>query len=499
MIVSRAAGYAEKRAWTQRLAFAAAVAAMIALFTPNPLLTVCGFAVVPVIFGLLWRPSEPPVLLFAVLMQWLQVFMPVLNADRHGLKIFDLSLETAAWLSLVTVVVLAIGMRIGVRPVALVDEAVLNEAANRLNVRRLTAAYISAFFLGQVVIGASVLVPSLRQQFLVLAAVRWVVIFLIGWAALRHRRFRTLAAAVVTVELIIGFVGYFSAFKAVLFMAIVLAAASRHGARRLLSPALIGVALVTVLLASFWQSVKDEYSAYINQGDRAQVVRVGLGERLDYLASEAIRTRWSDLEFGFDSTLNRIGYIEMFAATIQNVPTRVPFQDGRLWLEALTHIVTPRVLFPDKAPINDSDRTREFTGLWLAGADEGTSISIGYAGESYIDFGPVIMFVPIALLGYFWGWAYRFLATRSAQKLLGLGFAANLILSSAIYFESSNIKLIGGAVLYVIIMSLLLKYAGDKMWRFVAPSRRALEPRSVTPPQAAAPAPFGFRAEDVGW
>jgi len=490
----------EKRAWTQRLALAAAVAAVLGLFTPNPLLTVCGIAIVPIAFGLLWRPSEPPVLLFAVLMQWLQVFMPVLNADRHGLQIFDLTLEKAAWLSLATVLVLAVGMRMGGRPAALVDEVTLNEEANRLNARRLVAAYIGAFLLGQISIIASLLVPSLRQQFLALAALRWVVIFLIGWAALRHRRFRALAATVITLELIIGFVGYFSAFKAVLFMAIVLIAASRHGARRLFSPALVGVALMTILLASFWQSVKDDYRVYINQGDKAQVVRVGLGERLDYLASEVIRTRWSDLTFGFDSTLNRIGYIEMFAATIQNVPARVPFQDGRLWLEAVVHIVTPRVLFPNKPAINDSDRTREFTGVWLAGADEGTSISIGYAGESYIDFGPIGMFVPVLLLGYFWGWAYRFLATRSAHKLLGLGFATNLILSSAIYFESSNIKLIGGAVLYVIIMSLLLKYAGDRMWRFVAPKRLAL-PKPVFPAPAPAPAPvpFGFRSEDVGW
>jgi hypothetical protein len=485
MITEKPEWRAEKRGWTRRLVALCAFFALFALFTPNPLLTAAGIAVVPLLFHLLWRANEPPVLLFAVAMQWLQVFMPAVNANRNGNVFSDWAFQMAAWLGLGTIVVLAAGMRIGLGRTSLVDDQSLSDEARQLSVRRLAVAYVFTFFLGQMAVVATSFVPGLRQQFLALAALRWAVTFLIGWAALRDSKFRPLAFCVLLIELVVGFAGYFSAFKSVLFLAIVLIAAWHRGARRVLTPSLVFVVITTVVLASFWQSVKDEYRYFISEGDRAQVLRVPIVDRLVFLTEKAAEIRLTDLEYGFESALNRLGYIDLFSWTIQTVPTRVPFQHGRLWTEALTHVVTPRILFPNKAPINDSDRTREFTGIWTAGVEEGTSISIGYAGESYIDFGPVGMFVPIFLLGCFWGWAYRSLATRSRHKLLGIGVATNLILNGAIYFESSNIKLFGGAVSSLVVLWLLLGFIGDAMWRFVAPGPVRTANSRIQPPAAA--------------
>jgi hypothetical protein len=58
-----------------------------------------------------------------------------------------------------------------------------------------------------------------------------------------------------------------------------------------------------------------------------------------------------------------------------------------MW-SALKHLVTPRVLFPDKGILaSDSEFVRKYTGIPVAGADQNTSIAFGYAAESYIDFG----------------------------------------------------------------------------------------------------------------
>ena len=222
---------------------------------------------------------------------------------------------------------------------------------------------------------------------------------------------------------------YFSAFKQVLFVAIVVGLAATKDSRRFVRPQVLVVALLLVALGVFWQAIKVDYREFLNQGSSSQSIRVPISERIEYLSHKVSRLTSDDLAKGFGSGMERTGYLEYFARATTVVPDQVPYQDGRLWGEALTHIVTPRLLFPGKAVINDSDRVVEFTHLWVAGAAEGTSISLGYAAESYIDFGPLLMFVPVILLGVFWGWAYRVLATTGRHRLMAFGFATSLILS----------------------------------------------------------------------
>ena len=127
----------------------------------------------------------------------------------------------------------------------------------------------------------------------------------------------------------------------------------------------------------------------------------------------------------------------------------------KLWLGALKHVFMPRILFPNKPILNDSERTRLFTGLGVAGAKQGTSISIGYIGESYIDFGKWLMAVPIFLLGWLYGWIYSFFVSRDSSHLVGFAIATAILLFSAILIESSNIKIVGGIGTSLIAFALL--------------------------------------------
>lgn len=465
----------ERPTWLKAMIVCLAMA-LPAVLSANPLLTLAGLAVVPLLFGLLWRPGEPPVLLFAATFQWLQVFVPVLIADRNGDPLTNSmwlrEIDTAAWLGLATIVVLAAGMRLGLGRRRFTDTETLRSAARLLDARRLAFAYIVSFILPEVVLQVSAIVPGLRQQLLALTVLRWAVIFMIGFAALKYARFRPLAVAVFATEILLGFTGYFSSFKTIIFLGMILVVGTGTGLRRFLRPSLVLLFVSAVLLMSFWQSVKQDYRSFVSEGQRAQVVLVPVTARFDFLIERATTLTFDDLRDGFNEGLERLGYLGYFARSIEYVPARVPYQDGRLWLDALKHIAMPRLFFPDKDSVNDSDRTREFTGLHVAGVDEGTSISIGYAAESYIDFGRVGMFAPILLLGYFWGWAYRWLATRTRHSLLGLAVSTNLILGGAIYFESSNIKLFGGAVSSLLVLWVLLAYGAEAIWNFLAPVSR---------------------------
>ena len=463
----------DKRTWTKRLFVIFGLFALPGLVSANPLLTVAGLAVPPLLFMMLWRPGEPPVLLFAATFQWMEVFVPVLTANRFG-EILGRSmrlpeLQTAAWLALLGLLSLAFGIRLGAGKSPVADSHTLNAVSSRLSPSRLAAAYGLTFVIDMLVAFATGLVPGLRQQLLVFGTLRWVVIFLIGWAALQNSRYRPLATGVFLLEVVLGFSGYFSGFKTVFFLTIVLLGGSGLGIRRLLRPALLFTIGGAIVLSSFWQAVKGDYRSFLSQGEQSQNVLVPITSRFEFLLEKVSDVSLADLLDGLTSGLDRLGYLEFFGRSIQTVPARIPYQSGRLWFEAVKHVVTPRVFFPGKASINDSDRTNEFTGIRVAGADEGTSVSIGYVGESYIDFGPAWMFAPIILVGCFWGWSYRWLAARTPYSPLGIAASTHLILGSALTVEASNIKLLGGAVGTVIGLSLILRYGGATIWRFLAP------------------------------
>src|SRR5438477_10986154 len=63
------------------------IAVLFAMLTSNPLLTAGSIIALLLIARLLWRPGEPPVLLFAAGFQWIQVTMLVLIGDYYGVSV----------------------------------------------------------------------------------------------------------------------------------------------------------------------------------------------------------------------------------------------------------------------------------------------------------------------------------------------------------------------------------------------------------------------------
>ncbi len=71
------------------------------------------------------------------------------------------------------------------------------------------------------------------------------------------------------------------------------------------------------------------------------------------------------------------------------MPDFVPHENGHLLGGSLLNIVKPRIFFPDKPETpDDSLVSAKYTGIRFDMAYN-TSISIGYLGELYIDFGKI--------------------------------------------------------------------------------------------------------------
>ena len=97
---------------------AAIVALAFGGFGVNNMLALFALAVFLFVSWLLWRPRESPVLLFVVVYQWLQASIKIFHANWIGVDISNFAsyggdIELAIELSLVGIVVLAIGMRLG--------------------------------------------------------------------------------------------------------------------------------------------------------------------------------------------------------------------------------------------------------------------------------------------------------------------------------------------------------------------------------------------------
>jgi hypothetical protein len=216
-------------------------------------------------------------------------------------------------------------------------------------------------------------------------------------------------------------------------------------------------AALALLLSAFWSEIKTDYRRFLNDGVDAQVVLVSPEDRADFLEHRIGDADLGTLASGFDKMLKRISYVEFLGAAINFVPEGRPHENGAMLLKAVDHILLPRLFFPDKPALpNDTDVTVAYTGLQLT-QGEGTSISIGYMGEFYIDFGVFGMLACMASLGLFYGWAYRFVQQRCDSALVAYG-AAFAALFPGFMFETALPKTIGGVLTSIPIIIVLIKF-----------------------------------------
>jgi len=469
-MVRQGSGFLDLPLWVWGVAL---VVVIWALTTPNALFTAVTGLLLPVMVRLLWIDGEPPVLLFAAFMQLLQASAAVFYANLKGIPLANAlelggsTVVEASWLSLAGVGVVTIGMRlalIGRRPGI---PRHLDWQSHVIDPVRIFKMYLISFPFFAVVELAAFGVPGLTQVLLTTVLFKWVLLFLLMQSVLKERRHFTLLVSAVCIEFFSSLFAYFSDFKSIFFMLAVALPTARYIFR---GRRIIYFCLLAVLALGFgviWTAVKKDYRDFVNQGSHEQVVSVSRQQGFGELVRLVGEQDWAQLGDAFDNLLLRISYVEFFAQTLENVPENVPHTNGRLWFDATTRIFRPRILFPQKESIDDSERTAYYTGQALAGAEFGTSISIGYMGESYIDFGRIGMFVPILLLGLFYGLIYRVLVDYQRLTLLGCAMATSILLFGAYTIETSNVKLIGGNFLGFIVMAFFLRYFGHPFWRMI--------------------------------
>src|SRR5436305_7852019 len=139
---------------------------------------------------------------------------------------------------------------------------------------------------------------------------------------------------------------------------------------------------------------------------------------------------------------------------------------------ALTHVLTPRILVPDKADVeSDSLQVRRFSGIYVAGPEQNTTISFGYPIQSYIDYGIPMMFLPIFLYACFMGMAYRLLLRVLVHREISVAVVTVIFWMTLYAANKSWAKMLG------LSMTMLVYLGGFTFLidRYLASSAEALD------------------------
>lgn len=289
-----------------------------------------------------------------------------------------------------------------------------------------------------------------------LSVLRYAAALLLFQSVISRNQGWLLLLGVLGAETFIGFLGFFGSFKTVFYL-LVLAAGSLVQQRRSIITVLTTTIVSFLSVGLFWQAIKGDYRDYVNQGETDQTVKVSTVEQISFLTNAFDTIDSSTIQQAAINTVRRIEYTIFFGLCLRQVPGNIPHSKGRLWGEAVSSALMPRIFFPGKKVFNDSDRTNEFSGISVAGAEQGTSIGIGYLGESYIDFGYFGMFLPIAIFGLLVGRCYCWLFNAFKHRVIGIAIGGSLMFSSVIDIASSNAKMLPAVLSTFLIYWALIK------------------------------------------
>jgi hypothetical protein len=406
-----------------------------------------------------------PILAMALTFQWTQVTCGIWYHALSGrpVKTMDLSdYRPMVIIGLGCVLALVFGLHAGM---ALIRRARHGHARATLapipvGWPGLIAAYVAALGLQGAVSQLAYQFPDFTQALLTFQFVHLALLFLILRRLSRPKPQWHWIALVMVPEVVLGITGFFAGYREPIVMATVALFEVFNPRRVQQWIGLTAVVIVLATLSLFWIGVRAEYRKdFDNQAFAAsQSARL---DRISELSSAWLNDK-HDVSVDMDMLVDRMWVIYYPALAVTRVPAVLPHTDGALMWGALQHVLSPRVFFPTKAELaNDSETVRKYSGLYVAGTDQNTSIAFGYAGESYIDFGVPLMFLPVFLYGLLAGLAYQTLSARIHHEELRSGLLAVIFWLALYLFERSWVKtlgLLGTLLIYLGGPALLLDY-----------------------------------------
>jgi hypothetical protein len=434
----------------------------------EPLLFFYAGALLLYILKTFWRVNESKHLLVNLLLYWSVVSILILYSELVNKPLSDLTrygksdIHSASWLGLFALTFYLFGISNIAKKIKSIRQDSIYTILSRYDSIRIILLYVFVSLLSALFNSSIIHVPG-GQLLLAISYLKWVLLTLLIVQTLVVQTNRNLVIVLVIVEVLLSFSGFWAAFKDYFIVAL--------GSYLIFSPRLslknyllLFIVLVFSLMISvIWTFSKGEYRKFLTGGERSQIIVqqdefVNIAKFLEIVkkdfSPENFKQSFSE---GLENLIFRVSYIEFLAMTMNQVPVFLPYENGRLLQNAIEHIVKPRILFPNKKPIYDSELTSKYTGRKFAGVEEGTSFSLGTVAESYVDFGPIYMFIPIFVFGLWVGWMYKFFIVNGYNLIWGLCYSAP-IFQFAWSFPVATSKFLGWSITYFVTFWFINKY-----------------------------------------
>jgi len=445
-----------------------------------------------------WRvlPADdgPPVLPLAFTFQWIQVTAGVYYVAITGrplLAIYSSDYRTMVLIGLGCLLALLAGLAIGMRLVGRRRAGAGGDSGIVFGWPALLACYAGSIALTGTIQEIAWEVPEFTQAILALSYARFALLYLMfrrlcepairwGWIA-----------ALLGVEVALGFTGYFAGFREPMMMAAValMSAFDRRRLKHWLT--LAGLTGAMVLTGVLWIGIRTEYRQDFQVESFAES-REARAQRVVDLSAKWARNSADQMLGDVELFVERLWAVYYPALALDRVPLLIPHEGGAILAAAVWHLVTPRVLFPDKPVLpSDSEMVRKYSGVFVAGIEENTSIAFGYAGESYVDFGLPWMFLPVLVYGVLMGMAYHALLRLIRHDELAVAVVTVVFWLSLSLFERSWIKMLGlSLTLLVYLGGMTIVVDRALLWR-----RAAARPPGS---RVSGPAASAMRGREIG-
>lgn len=407
---------------------------------PNGFYLFASYAIGLLLFSRLSQPYKPAVFTIIALNHLLQIIAGTWLANYLGKDINYRSFysDRAVLLSLTGMVCMFAPIIYEQSKLKKLSLHQFKMQAWRLSTKKTLYCYIIALAVTSTLAGLAFVFSGLTQIILSVVKIKWFFFLLFGYQALLKKELLPAFYALVALEFLSGFYSFFSDFKTVIYYlgVLMISFIATINFKQLV------LAFVACIMLAYmgliWTSVKTDYRVFLNKGTKSQNVKVSQDEAIDKLLTLANSVNNDGIKEATVDLLDRLQYTFHFAKTLERVPDIIPYQNGTNWLTNIEYATTPRFLNPDKPTIDNSLKATKYTGIQYATARQGTSFSLGYFAEFYVDFGSYLMMPMLMLLGLLYAKIYKFFLTKASDNPV-----YNYSIVGAFFFEFYAFELDG--------------------------------------------------------
>jgi hypothetical protein len=439
------------------------------LFFSNGILLFAGMAIFFLLVSNLQQPFKPSIFTIILLYHFIQI-----SAGIWQCNYLEKPLNFRANSTIYAIICSYVGLLFLFCPIIYyqnkipaINLNIFKKHADKLSIDKTFRVYIISFFAMNALTGIAFLLPSLTQVIFSIGNIKWFIFILFGFQSILKNKKRKEFYIFCALEFAMGFYSYFSEFKTVVFYIFFLSLTMLTTIRFNKLLVAITSILVIVFAGIFWTSVKGEYRLFLNKGSKTQSVQVDKTDALNKLLELSEKQDESSFNRSTADFLDRLQYTYHLAKAMDRIPAIIPYQDGENWKKTLSFVLTPRIIDPNKGTYDASVKASKFTGIQYQGVRRGTSVSLGYFADGYVDFGYIGMFIPLLILGFIYGKSYFYFIKKSSNN-----YVFNFSIVAAVYmelfaFESDGIFMTGRLYVNLLVFFLLSKFFFSRLINYI--------------------------------